>query len=869
MKKLFLLLSLCFSGFLAFANHITGGEMYYTFLSRSGNNFSYHVVLKLYRDCNAPPGSAQLDPSASIAIFDNTNNSITWEGNITKQPTVTLNLGYPSPCIQSPPEVCYQIGYYEFDVTLPGTSAGYTIAYQRCCRIGGINNLINSNSVGATYTAQIPGTAVLPDAPVNNSAHFIGADTVIVCANNAFCYNFGAEDPDSPTLGDSLSYSFCNAFLGGSTNNPAPATPASPPYVSVPYAAPYNAAAPLGRYVSLDPRTGMLCGIAPAPGIYVVTVCVTEWRQGKAIATQRKDLQIKVGDCNVADAALKPEYISCDGFTYDFHNEAPSNPLIKTYYWDFGDGNTSTEPAPAHTYADTGTYSFKLVINRGEDCSDSAFSKIKVYPGFFPGFVFRGVCLNKPTQFTDTTSTRYGVVNSWTWDFGDPTTPEDVSALQNPVYTYTQTGVNSVRLIVSNSKGCIDTVFRDVTILDKPPLSLGFADTLICKGDTVQLHASGNGSFSWSPAASILNPNIADPLAHPASTTDYIVQLDDNGCLNQDTVQVRVVDFVTLQARADTMICLTDSVQLWATGDGLRYLWSPSGTLSDPSQQDPVAGPRASTTYTVTSFIGHCSATDQVTVTTVPYPEAHAGQDTAVCFSTPAQLHGTIKGSSFNWTPVASLSDPLVLDPIASPSGTTSYILSVFDHLGCPKPGRDTVTVKVMPKVHAFAGKDTAVVVGQPLQLHATGGESYTWSPPTALNRTDVGNPVGLYNGSFDSIEYKVVVVDENNCADSDYIKVKIFRTDPKIFVPSAFTPNGDGKNDVFRPIAVGISKIEYFRVYNRWGELVFSTTTNESGWDGKIGGKDQASGTFVWVVKGVDYTGKVVFAKGTATLIR
>ncbi|MGZ3849770.1 MAG: hypothetical protein ACXVKI_11565, partial [Flavisolibacter sp.] len=132
MKKLFLLLSLCFSGFLAFANHITGGEMYYTFLSRSGNNFSYHVVLKLYRDCNAPPGSAQLDPSASIAIFDNTNNSITWEGNITKQPTVTLNLGYPSPCIQSPPEVCYQIGYYEFDVTLPGTSAGYTIAYQRC-----------------------------------------------------------------------------------------------------------------------------------------------------------------------------------------------------------------------------------------------------------------------------------------------------------------------------------------------------------------------------------------------------------------------------------------------------------------------------------------------------------------------------------------------------------------------------------------------------------------------------------------------------------------------------------------------------------------------------------------------------------------
>jgi gliding motility-associated-like protein len=114
-----------------------------------------------------------------------------------------------------------------------------------------------------------------------------------------------------------------------------------------------------------------------------------------------------------------------------------------------------------------------------------------------------------------------------------------------------------------------------------------------------------------------------------------------------------------------------------------------------------------------------------------------------------------------------------------------------------------------------------------------------------------------------------VIVVDENNCTDSAFVTVKIFKTNPQVFVPSAFTPNNDGKNDVFRPIAVGILNIEYFRVFNRWGELVFSTTTNGKGWDGKIGGKEQASGTFVWVVKGVDYTGKSVFAKGTVTLIR
>jgi gliding motility-associated-like protein len=137
------------------------------------------------------------------------------------------------------------------------------------------------------------------------------------------------------------------------------------------------------------------------------------------------------------------------------------------------------------------------------------------------------------------------------------------------------------------------------------------------------------------------------------------------------------------------------------------------------------------------------------------------------------------------------------------------------------------------------------------------------------LNRTNIKNPIGMYDGSVDSVVYKVVITNENNCADSAYVTVKIFDTHPQIFVPTAFTPNGDGLNDYFRPIAVGISKFDYFRVFNRWGQLVFSTNVNERGWDGRIGGKDQASGTYVWIVHGTDYTGKQVFAKGTVVLIR
>jgi gliding motility-associated-like protein len=87
--------------------------------------------------------------------------------------------------------------------------------------------------------------------------------------------------------------------------------------------------------------------------------------------------------------------------------------------------------------------------------------------------------------------------------------------------------------------------------------------------------------------------------------------------------------------------------------------------------------------------------------------------------------------------------------------------------------------------------------------------------------------------------------------------------------VPTGFTPNGDGRNDVIRPIAVGLKQLEYFRIFNRWGEMVFQTSTNGAGWDGRIAGKDQGTNVFVWIVKGVDYTGKSFFAKGTVTLIR
>jgi len=598
---------------------------------------------------------------------------------------------------------------------------------------------------------------------------------------------------------------------------------------------------------------------------------VYEYRNGILIATQRKDLQIKVGDCSLAAANLPPQVINCKSFSSGFINSGDQS-LIHSYLWIFGEpasgsNDSSSLANPTHIYADTGTYTVTLITNRNEICSDTGTTVVKIYPGFSAGFKFNGICVNKPTQFTDTTRSRSGFVDSWQWDFRVPDT--GTSDLQNPQFIYSATGTYNAQLIVTSSKGCIDTAIVPITIIDKPPITLAFRDTLICKGDNLQLQASGTGIFSWTPGANIINANTSTPTVDPPSTSFYTVNLDENGCLNKDSVQVRVVDHVTLQAFSDTVICQGDAAQLYTTGDGLHFSWTPANNLNDPTAPNPVAITNTNTTYQVTATIGHCSATDNVTVRTIPYPVANAGPDTTICYNTAAQIQASIVASAFTWSPGGSLSNPLILNPVATPKQTTAYILTVTDILGCPKPSYDTIVVTVLPKVNAFAGNDTAVVIGQPLHLHASGGINYLWSPLVALDNVTIPDPVALYDGSIDSIRYRVLISDEQNCLDSAFILVKIFKTNPQIFVPTAFTPNGDGVNDLFRPIGVGIKSIEYFRVYNRWGQLVFSTTINGHGWDGTIGGKPQSTNTYVWIVKGIDYLDKPFLKKGNVTLIR
>jgi gliding motility-associated-like protein len=722
---------------------------------------------------------------------------------------------------------------------------------------------------GATYMCQIPGTKILAAGAHNSSAVFNLKDTVLICKSKNIDLDFSATDPD----GDSLSYALCSAYDRGAATSANNVVPSAPPYHDVSYLSGYSGFQPLGSQFVIDPVTGHITGTAPDVGAYVVNVCVTEFRHEIPISVHRKDFMIRVGDCDFAAADLQPSYLTCDGFTLTLQNESTSS-AIHSYYWDFGDTSSthvSTDPTPTHTYSDSGTYNVKLVINRGEQCSDSTIAKAMVYPGFVPDFKATGSCVLNPYQFTDLTTSKYGTVNSWRWDFGDKSVSSDTATTQDPTYQYSSPDSVNVQLIVTNSKGCRDTIMKGVLVNDRPVLTLPFHDTLICNIDTLQLHSSSGAgsSFSWSPPLNITNPNIANPLVFPKKTTTYSITVNDKGCSNNDSVTVNVIPNVQLKAGDDTTICQTDAIQLNPLTNALYFQWSPPTGLNDVTSENPIASPLSTTRYQVVASVGKCSAVDALNIKVVPYPVGNAGNDTTICFGRTTVLHASTSASNFAWSPTNSLLHPNTLTPLAGPESTTAYIFTVTDNLGCPKPVSDTVVVSVIPPVPAFAGHDTTIVAGEPLQLKATGGAIYSWTPSTGMDNPNIANPIVTLGPEIDSIRYKVKVSTIEGCYAYDDLKVTVFKTKPDIFIPSGFTPNHDGLNDILRPTVVGMKQFNYFKVFDRWGVMLYSTSQQGQGWDGTYAGTAQPAGTYVYVAQAIDYTGKLITKKGTAVLIR
>jgi len=860
-KSLLLITAILLAATTCRAHHIVGGEMVYQYVGKgaAANTSRYLITLKIFRDQNAI-NAAPMPSRVYIGIFDKDGGSPIFNV-VNKSGESAVEVGALPPCIQNAPNLNYHVGIFQLTVDLQDNANGYTASYQTCCRVDNLANVANygGNETGSTFTTEIP-----PNQFKDNSPQFV-TKVDVVCANKPFKLDYSATDKDN----DSLVYSFTNAYDGGSIRGDSLIKPEPPPFSSVIYINSYSAGFPLGSKASIDSKSGIISGIAPPLGKYVLCVNVSSYRNGVLITIHRKDFIINVSNCDFAGAELDPKPVICDSFNVVFQDDNTSS-LNQTFYWDFGNpksgnNNTSTLKTPNHVYTDTGVFIYKLVVNRGQDCADSTTQVLKVYPGFYPAFDVDGQCINSSVLFTDKTTTNFGSVNNWSWNFGDPSTFADTSQNKNPSYIYKQAANYNVALTVGNTKGCSKTLTKIVPIKTQPDFSLT-NDTLICSIDTLQLIAIGKGSISWTPKYNINNTSSFTPLVSPDKPTVYYATLNESrGCVATDSVLVNVVNKVSLSLTPDTTICLTDTITLHPISDGLHFLWTPSNSILNDTAKHPQVIPIQNTTYHVVSSIGKCSASANINVKAVPYPQAQANSDTTICFGTNIQLHGS-GGSIYEWIPSTFLNNANIADPVASPLQSITYLLKVNDVLGCPKPAYAVVNVSVEKLVADAGPADTAIVVNQPLQLNGTGAQFYSWTPSKGLNDANISNPVAILN---ESQKYTLQVTSVAGCTAEDTINVMVYKVLPDFYIPDAFTPNGDGLNDIFRPIPIGIKTLNYFKVYNRLGELVYSTTVQKQGWDGTFKGKPQDPGVFVWITEGVDYLGKTLYRKGSVTLIR
>ena len=404
-----------------------------------------------------------------------------------------------------------------------------------------------------------------------------------------------------------------------------------------------------------------------------------------------------------------------------------------------------------------------------------------------------------------------------------------------------------------------------------------FVGATYCPGDsTVQVTAPyGYQDYTW------YNQNFSQMIGSgqsinftpppPVGTTIgvQLVPYDGYGCL--DTLYAHLIDTLTVKSNAgpDVASCNRDSVQL---GDipksGLYYSWSPSTGLSDPNISNPLAAPDVTTSYVLITrdYGGGCVSYDTVLVraSVINKNLGLLGKDTYCEGSNDSAVLVVQPTDSIQW-----YKDDI---PIRGANQTTykviqsgSYYAMLYNNSGCsiatavqkividhPRPG---ITYPVQYAVYNL-----------PATLEARNfGESYLWNPAANLDNPAIYDPV--FKGSEDQL-YTIQITTSTGCETIDTLLVKAV---PKveIYVPSAFTPNNDGRNDVLRPILMGVKEFHYFRIYNRWGQLLFETKTDQKGWDGTLQGTPQNTQVVVWEAEGLGVDGTIYKRKGTAVLVR
>jgi gliding motility-associated-like protein len=322
----------------------------------------------------------------------------------------------------------------------------------------------------------------------------------------------------------------------------------------------------------------------------------------------------------------------------------------------------------------------------------------------------------------------------------------------------------------------------------------------------------------------------------------------------------------------DRQLCQGSSIQLSATG-AAQYSWSPATGLSCTGCSNPVANPTDTIKYIVqgTSSFG-CIAFDTIKLIVIkPFPMFHSPDDT-LCLGSSVMLNA-MGANSYLWSPATGLNRTDIATPMASPTATTVYQVVGYDGHNCFS---DTAFIKVTvgPVPVVDLGADLNLATGDVVTLNAVTQNGpiiqWLWEPATYLSCTTCQAPRATVHNN---IVYYVTVTNQYGCRAKDNILISTFCKSAQVFIPNAFTPDGDGYNDILMVRGKGIH-VNYFRIFNRWGELVFekdnfAPNDPQFGWDGRVRGVPASPDVFVYTAEVVCDNNVLYTLKGNTSLLK
>jgi gliding motility-associated-like protein len=609
--------------------------------------------------------------------------------------------------------------------------------------------------------------------------------------------------------------------------------------------------------------------VVTATGAYTVFVLV----ENESGCTFSDSVMVTASDPGGAFDPSLVSYTQCEGTTVDFIN---NNAQVTGYQWFFDYPNdpsaTSTAQNPSYTYPDTGSYTVAIVAL--SNCvSDTFFFDVEVKMPPVAAFSWEntGCAAADTLSFFDQSMTP-GAITAWHWQFSNGS----ASDLQNPVVVIDQSQVFVAALVIEFETGCELSVMDTVNVSVFHPSFL--QDTVVaCRPErSVQLNPAGdpNLTYQWSPAAGLDDPTTVNPVATVVQTTTYSVTISDNNgaatCTSVQEITVFLPDSIGLSLPEDIVACETGVVTLMAQAavSPANFLWSSQPDFSDVlSQTDSLTITTGEPVvfYVQTSDAFGCTEGGSVTAGVYPINiQVPDFQDICKGGIVVVDLPGQSDTDSLTWQPFNPTGQVL--------EDTATFVLTIFNTYGCSKT--DTLTFQPLDLsqlISVLPALDT-IVRGQSVELSVTAGFDHTcnWQPAAGLDDPFDCSPVATPE---ETVTYTVEVEDPaTGCrgkASSTICVVGDLCDEPMIFVPNAFTPNGDGKNDVLYVRGFNISRVHLFAIFNRWGEKVFESRSLNEGWDGTFNNKNASGDVFAYILQVECFSGERFDMKGNVTVIR